>query len=402
MNSTKKNVISVVVLVLIIGISFFSGLSLGGKGYAFNAQSFTLQDKNGSPQNVDYSLLWQTLDILNSKDIDKPLDQQKLLYGAISGMVNAVGDPYTTFFDPTDYQNFKTVLSGSFQGIGAAVGLKGTQIVIISVIDGSPAKTAGLLPGDAIMNINGAATTNETLDDAVGKIRGPENSTVTLTIYRDSTKKTMEVSIVRKTITNPSVTYSLKNDNGKNVEYITVSDFGDDTEALFAKAASDALTNKATGIILDLRDDGGGYLDAAVNLASYWVNPGSKVVTEKHSDGTSKEYDATGGPTLQKIPTVILINGGTASASEILSGALHDYGFAKLVGEKSFGKGSVQELDPLPYDTALKVTIAKWYTPNDVNINHNGFTPDVPVTRTADQIANNQDPQLDQALQMLK
>ena len=402
MNSTKKNVISGVVLVLIIGISFFSGLTLGGKGYAFNAQSFTLQNKNGAPQNVDYSLLWQTLDILNSKDIDKPLDQQKLLYGAISGMVNAVGDPYTTFFDPTDYQNFKTVLSGSFQGIGAAVGLKDTQIVIISVIDGSPAKAAGLLPGDAIMKIDGTPTTNESLDDAVGKIRGPENSTVTLTIYRDSTKKTMDVSIVRKTITNPSVTYSLKNDNGKNVEYITVSDFGDDTETLFAKAANDALANKATGIILDLRDDGGGYLDAAVNLASYWVSPGDKVVTEKQSDGTSKEYDASGSPTLQKIPTIILINGGTASASEILSGALHDYGFAKLVGEKSFGKGSVQELDPLPYDTALKVTIAKWYTPNNVNISHNGFTPDVPVTRTADQIENNQDPQLDEALQLLK
>jgi carboxyl-terminal processing protease len=402
MTSNTKKAGIVVLVVVLVALSFFGGLKAGQNGYTFQPNGFKLINQSSQPKNVDYNLLWQTLDLINSDYIDKPVDQQKLLYGAVAGMVAAVGDPYTTFFDPTSYQSFKTELSGNFDGIGAEVGIKDNEITIIAPLDPSPAKQAGLLPGDIITKINGADATSDTLDQAVDLIRGPKGSTVTLEIYRDSVKKTMDFSIVRDTIAVPSVAYSTKNDNGKMVEYINVKDFGDDTESLFAQAATDAENKKATGIIIDLRDDGGGYLDAAVNLASYWVTPGDNIVTEKHSDGTSIQYPAKGNAEFKSIPTIILINGGSASASEILSGALHDYGFAKLVGEKSFGKGSVQELIPLPYNTALKVTVAKWYTPKGVNINHDGLNPDIPVTRTTDQIQNGQDPQLDKALDLLK
>jgi len=401
MISTKKYVITIILLLVVAGGALFGGMKLGAKGYIFSGHSFTVINQNNAPKTVDYGLLWQVLDDLNQKDIDKPLDQQALLYGAAKGLVSAVGDPYTTFFDPQSLKDFQTELGGSFEGIGAEVGLKNGVITIISPLDGSPAKQAGLISGDEILKIDGQDTSGMTLDDAVNKIRGPKNSVVKLTILHPNAAQSQDISVTRQTITVQSVKYSVKNDNGKKIEYIAITTFGDDTTALFRQAAQDALKNNVSGIIVDLRDDGGGYLDDAVNIASYWVEPGNLVVSEQHSDGTKQDYKATGGNTLNHIPTIVLVNGGTASASEILSGALHDYNFAKLLGEKTFGKGSVQELISLPYNTALKVTVAKWLTPKGVNLNHNGLNPDISVTRTTDQIQNNQDPQMDKALQLL-
>ncbi len=401
MITTKKYVITIVVLVLLCGATFGLGLNMGAKGYVYQGHNFQIINQNNAPKNVDYNLLWQALDILNQNYIDKPVDQQKILYGAVQGAIAAVGDPYTEFFDPTAYKDFETSLSGSFEGIGAEVTLNNGAVQIVSTLDGSPAKQAGLLAGDYILKIDGQDATKMTLDEAVNKIRGPKGTQVHLTILRGSQQK--DITITRNTINVASVKYSTINKNGKTFEDINILEFGDDTVNLFAQAATDAQSKHVSGIILDLRDDPGGYLDDAVKIASYWVNKGDVVVSEAHSDGTTQTYTALGNNVLHDIPTVVLINGGTASAAEILSGALRDHGFAKLIGEKSFGKGSVQQLFNLPDNTAMKVTIAKWLTPNGQNLNHNGLDPDIKVALTAENIKNNQDPQMDAAVaQLLK
>ncbi len=406
--TTKQKIFSAVVLIVVIGGSFAGGYASGKHGFVFDPHSVKFINENGSP--IDYSLLWKVNSDLQANFLDsKDINQQQLMFGAIQGMVAAAGDPYTVFFDPKSYSDFSTQLAGNFDGIGAEVGIKDGALVIIAPLDGTPAKAAGLLPGDIITKINGTDTTGLTVDGAVGQIRGQKGTQVTLEIYRQSDSKTHDFTITRDTIMVPSVKYAEKTSGSKKYELITVNEFGDDTTSLFAKAAADATANKVDGIVLDLRDDPGGYLDAAVNLASYWVPQGKTVVSEAHATGDPTNYAATGNNFLSKIPTVVLVNGGTASAAEILSGALHDYGFAKLVGEKTFGKGSVQQLltypvtgiDGKPAQAALKVTIAKWLTPNGININHNGLDPDVPDTVDPTTITATNDPQLDTALKTI-
>lgn len=401
MNNFKitKNLILVIVL---LAVAFGLGLNQGAKGYVFSGRDFKIVNQNNAPGNVDYNLLWQALDVLNTKFIDKPVDQKKILYGAIAGAVAAAGDPYTTFFDPQQFKDFKTELGGTFEGIGAEVGLKDGSIVIIAPLDESPAIKAGVEPGDILLKINNESVEGLTLEQAVSKIRGPKGTTVVLSVYRQKTSKQLEFNIVRQTIDVKSVKSEIKNVDGKKISYINIQRFGDDTAERFKAASQEAKTNNVSGIVLDLRNDPGGYLDTAVEVASYWVEAGKTVVSEERSDGTTSKYPARGNNTLASIPTVVLINAGSASASEILAGALRDYGFAKLVGVKSFGKGSVQELVDLPENTAIKVTIAKWLTPKGANINKNGLEPDVKVERTAEQVEAKQDPQLDKALELLK
>jgi carboxyl-terminal processing protease len=390
-------------ILFIVILAYFFGYQTGRKGFIFVPKSFQVINQNNAPATVDYNLLWKALDTVNQNYIDKPVDPQKALYGAVSGAVASVGDPYTTFFPPADLTNFKTSLSGSFGGIGAEVGAKDGNIVVIAPIDGTPAKTAGLLPGDIIAAVNASSTQNMSVDDVVTEIRGPQGTQVTLTLVRAGKDKPFDVKITRAIIQIKSVKLSYKQEtvNGKNqnIAVVSISEFGDDTKALFDQAANDILTHNVSGIIIDLRNNPGGYLQTAVDIASYWVKAGDIVVSEAHSDGTTIKYTAEGNPRLAGIKTVILINGGSASAAEILSGALHDHGFAQLVGEKSFGKGSVQQLFDLPGGSAVKVTIAKWITPNGKNLNHNGLDPDVKATLTADNVTAGKDPQMDAALQ---
>lgn len=403
MISTKRYIATVAVLLAISVGSFFGGLNMGKKGFVYSGHDFQIVNQNNQTHVVDYNLLWQVLDTLNQKYIDKPIDQQKALYGAVEGAVSSLGDPYTVFFDPQQYNDFKTQLAGSFEGIGAEVGLKDGNLIIVAPIAGAPAEKAGLKAGDIILKIDGTDTNGMTLDDAVNKIRGPKGTQVKLTIFRTSTNKQSDITITRATISITSVKWSYKTTTtGKKIAVIQVSQFGDDTVDLFRKAAADIQTQNVAGVIIDLRDDPGGYLDDAVQLASYWLDKDQLVVSEKHSDGSDIQYTAKGGNVFKGMPTVVLINGGSASASEILSGALHDHGDAKLVGQKSFGKGSVQELIDMPQNTALKVTVAKWYTPNGININKNGIEPDYKVDFTATDVQNNKDPQMDKALDLLK
>ncbi|MBU6447837.1 S41 family peptidase [Patescibacteria group bacterium] len=403
MISTKRYIATVAVLLAISVGSFFGGLNMGKKGFVYSGHDFQIVNQNNQTHVVDYNLLWQVLDTLNQKYIDKPIDQQKALYGAVEGAVSSLGDPYTVFFDPQQYNDFKTQLAGSFEGIGAEVGLKDGNLIIVAPIAGAPAEKAGLKAGDIVLKIDGTDTTGMTLDDAVNKIRGPKGTQVKLTIFRTSTNKQMDLTITRATIAITSVKWSYKTTTtGKKIAVIQVSQFGDDTVDLFRKAVADIQTQNVAGVVIDLRDDPGGYLDDAVQLASYWLDKDQLVVSEKHSDGSDIQYTAKGGNVFKGMPTVVLINGGSASASEILSGALHDHGDAKLVGQKSFGKGSVQELIDMPQNTALKVTVAKWYTPNGININKNGIEPDYQVDFTATDAQSNKDPQMDKALDLLK
>lgn len=401
MITIKKYITTIVLLLVLAGGSFFIGLDLGKKGFTYTGKNFQIINQNNYPKTVDYSLLWQTLDTLNEKYIERPLDQQKLLYGAVSGLVAAAGDPYTTFFTPDQLKEFKTELKGSFDGIGAEVGLKEGNIVIIAPLDNTPAKNAGILAGDIILNINDEDTAGMTIDQAVSKIRGARGTTVKLGIFRPFTQKQLEFKIVRAKIEIIPVKFEMKEVNGKKIAVINVNRFGDETVSLFTKTTQDALSQGAKGIVLDLRDDPGGYLDGAVAVASFWLKQGDLVVSEARSDGTKQNYTAGGNNVLSGVPTVVLINAGSASASEIVAGALHDHEAATLVGTKSFGKGSVQELVDLPQQTALKVTIAKWLTPKGININKNGLEPEIKVERTPEDIEAKKDPQLDKALELL-
>jgi len=319
----------------------------------------------------------------------------------VAGAVAGLGDPYSVFFPPKDAQEFQNELSGQFEGIGAEVAIKNQELVVVTPLDDSPALKAGLKAGDFIYKIDGTATAGLSVEEAVAKIRGTAGTKVILTIVRKGQDKPIEVPIVRAQIEVKSVSYEIKEVNGKKIGYLKISRFGDDTEGLFNQAVSDFLVKNVNGIAVDLRNNPGGYLDTAVALAGNWVEEGKTVVIQRYGDGTEDTHKSKGPARLSGIPTVVLINGGSASASEILSGALHDHNLAQLVGEKSFGKGSVQELIDLRDNAELKITVAKWLTPNGHDLNKDGLEPDVKVELTDADFQADKDPQLDKAFEVL-
>lgn len=387
---------------LIIGfvlLGFRSGYYFGSQGFKFEPKEFKVINQKDQPSIVDYSLFWKALDVINEKYIDQPLDSQKVLYGAIKGAVAASGDQYTEFFTPEDLKSFKTEMKGSFDGIGAEVGRKNGMIVVVAPLDDSPAQKAGIMAKDYILEVDGKLTADWTVEEAVKAIRGPRGSTVTLKIFRDSKPTPFEVKITRAQINIKSVKVGYKSIQGQQVGVITVTRFGDDTNQLFNSAVTEIMSKGVDKLVLDLRNNPGGYLESAVNLSSYWLPSGKLVVTEAHSEKDTVEFKSKGFGKLEKIKTVVLINGGSASASEILAGALQDYKIAKLIGEKSFGKGSVQELVELPGDSAVKVTVAKWITPGGKHLNKDGLVPDLEVKRTSEDIEKDLDPQMDKALE---
>ncbi|MCW1888757.1 MAG: S41 family peptidase [Candidatus Moranbacteria bacterium] len=396
-------------VVFLIGGSFFLGYKKGqengggstGDNKVIPPSEAIFINKDNSDKTIDFSLFWKVWSILREKYVDKAnLDSTKLFYGAIDGMLAATGDPYTTFFSPEENAAFKEDISGTFSGIGAEMGLKDEVITVIAPLDESPAEKAGLLAGDRIIQINGESTTNLSLDDAVKKIRGEKGTEVKLTIFRDGEEATREVAIVRDTIVVKSVRFEMKENN---IALIRVSRFGDDTTEGFADAVKQAKEKGAQGIVVDLRNNPGGYLEAAVSMGSLMLPAGKIVVMEETSNGTRKEMKTKGGDMISSLKTVVLINQGSASASEILAGALRENrDNITLVGKKSFGKGSVQELIPVTKDTAVKVTVAKWLTPKGNQINHVGISPDVEVDITRDDLTAKKDPQMDKALELLK
>jgi carboxyl-terminal processing protease len=391
-------------LAFLLAIVFVLGVQFGRAGYAEPgklAQVFLDQNRQNAPKDVNWQLLWDAIDQVKQKYVTQPLDMQKVLYGAVSGAVASLGDPYTVFLPPQEAKNFQDQLKGDFEGIGAEIAVKNQQLVVVSPIDGSPAQKAGLKSGDYIYKVDGQDTSELTLDEAVSKIRGPAGTQVDLQVFHKGNTKPTEFKITRQKIEIKSVSYEIKQANGKKIGYMKLQRFGDDTSGLVQQAVSNFLVNNVNGVIVDLRDDPGGYLETAVDVASNWIPEGQTVVIQKYGDGTQQIYPAKGTNRLGSIPTVVLINGGSASASEILSGALQDHNLAKLVGEKSFGKGSVQQLFDLRDSAQVKVTIAKWLTPKGHDLNKEGLEPDVKITMTDDDFQNGRDPQLDKTLEIL-
>ena len=385
----KKIVGLLVALLVVFGVGVVVGR---GNLHLWGNKTITVNSNQ-----LDYSSVNQVYDILKH-DFDGNLDQQKLIDGLKTGLVNATGDPYTEYFNPTDAKAFNQELSGSITGIGAELGTNSqNQIVVVSPLSGYPAEKAGLKPQDVIAAINGQTTQGMSIDTAVSKIRGNPGTQVSLTVIRGAGNP-FNVTITRQQITIPSVTHEEDGDIG----YLKISQFTNDTVGLAQKAAQEFKAKNVRGVVLDLRGDPGGYLSAAVGVSSLWLNDGQTVVQEKRGNTVVSTEYATGGNILNGLPTVVLIDGGSASASEITAGALHDNGDATLVGVKSFGKGSVQEVDNLPDGSELKVTIARWYTPKGKNIDKQGITPDVVVQNSDQAVAAGQDPQKDKALQIVQ
>lgn len=382
-------------LLIIVIVVFGAGVAVGrGNIHVLGTKSIPV---NSSLSNqLDYSSVNQVYKILKT-DFDGSLDQTKLIDGAKQGLVAATGDPYTEYFNPKDAKAFNDELTGSITGIGAELGTDSqSNIVVISPLSGYPAEKAGLKPHDIIAAINGSTTQGMSIDAAVTKIRGNPGTKVTLTIVRGSAKP-FDVTITRQKITVPSVKY----EEDGNIGYIKISQFTDDTVNLAQKAAQEFKSKNVKGVVLDLRGDPGGYLNAAVGVSSLWLNNGQTVVQERRGTTVIGTEYANGNNTLKGLPTVVLIDGGSASASEITAGALHDNNDATLVGTKSFGKGSVQQVENLPDGSELKVTIARWYTPKGKNIDKQGITPDTVVSISDQQVAAGQDPQKDKAMSLV-
>lgn len=355
-----------------------------------------------SKQSVaaDFGTFWQAWQLINSEYLNntKISDTEKV-HGAINGLTEALKDPYSTFFDPQDNQKFQQDIQGNFGGIGAEIGAKNSQILIIAPLKDTPASRAGLQASDKILKINGTSTEGMTIDQAVNLIRGPAGTPVTLTILRASWDAPKDIKITRAIISAPTLDYEMKDGN---IAYVQLYSFNANAESLFYKAMLAALSKNAQGVVLDLRNDPGGYLDVAVDLAGWFVPRGKPVVKEVFRNGDEQKFTASGNEALVHMPVVVLVNSGSASAAEILAGTLRDNRQAKLVGEQSFGKGTVQQLEELNDGSSLKLTIAHWVLPSGTVFENGGLKPDIEVKLTDDDITKKRDPQLDKALQLIK
>jgi carboxyl-terminal processing protease len=392
--------------VAVVLSSFGGGLYVGSqKTYATSGAAVSvLNGESGKKSDVDFSPFWKAWDVLNQKYVpthEKPAatDQEKV-WGAIQGLAASYGDPYTTFFPPVENKDFQSQISGNFEGVGMEVDTKDKVIVVVSALKNTPAEKAGMKTGDRILTINGTSTVNMAVEEAVKLIRGPKGTTVTLMVLPEKATRPKEVKITRDVINTPTIETELRSDG---VFVIHLYTFTENSATLFRQAIQKFVQTKSNKLVLDLRGNPGGYLDAAVDMASWFLPKDALVVKEATGGkGQDVEYKSLGYNLFNKsLKMVILVDGGSASASEILSGALQEHGVAKLVGTKTFGKGSVQELVPITKDTSLKVTIARWLTPNGNSISEKGLTPDVEVQLTEDDVKNKNDLQLKKAVEIL-
>lgn len=348
--------------------------------------------------DVDFKLFWEVWQALKERYYEQPLKDKELFYGALNGLASGTGDPYTTFFEPQVAEEFDQSIRGSFGGIGAEIGMKKELIQIVAPLPDTPAQRAGLLAGDVIVKINGEETTGFTVEQAVRKIRGEKGTQVTLSIYRAEAKKPLfDVTITRDVI---RITSVKSKPLPQGIVYVEMSSFNADTMERFDAALKELTRQKPKGFILDLRNNPGGLLDQAQRVAAVWVG-NNVVVKERRQGKIFEELRGMGRARLEGVPTVVLVNQGSASASEIVAGALQDYGLATLVGTKTFGKGSVQEVRDLEDGSAIKITIAEWLTPKERTIHKAGLEPDVIVEQTPEDYEAKRDPVLDRAVGIL-
>lgn len=412
--SLKENIKKFIpgfILVIFILTIFLGGFYLGKKRtenklgkalhtiLAYSEEAKDVSSDTNSDEVFDFNLYWEVWDSLKTDYVNKnQIKNKDLFYGSLKGMSAATEDPYTVFMDPENAKEFADDLAGTFEGIGAEVGMRNDIVTIVAPLEGMPAQKAGLRSGDKIYAVDDKSTLGLTVDETVKLIRGHKGTTVKLSILRGNDSKIQDFVITRDLIVVKSVKTEMRQDG---IFVINVTNFNDDTLSLFNAAVNDVLLKNPRGIILDLRNNPGGYLDTAVAMASEWIEAGP-IMAEQFSDNRRNEYPSNGNARLKDVPTVVLVNGGSASASEIVAGALRDYKKAVLVGEQTYGKGSVQSLRGLSDGSALKVTVAEWLTPAGDAIDEKGITPDYLVVLEQKDVDQNIDPQMDKAVELLK
>ncbi len=416
----KKTLLLLAIFLITFSSGWYGGVRSGESIFSFmnHTQADEIyRDKNKKDQDtekqelikkiqsdVDLSEFWEVWSWLDKKFIfasaTNTLTTEDKVRGAIKGLVEAYDDPYTVYFEPKEFKDFNTDISGNFGGVGMEVGMREGLITVISPLSDTPAEKAGVLPGDFIIKINDESTENMMLHEAVDLIRGEIGTEVKLQLFRQSQSKFIDVTIVRDNIDIPTI----KTEQVDDVFIISLYSFNAIANSKMYSALNDYVKSGANKLILDLRGNPGGFLTGAVKVGGYFLPPGKVVVKESFGDGREDRiFRTTGTPLvdLNKDNFAVLVNGGSASASEILAGALHDHGRATLIGEKTYGKGSVQELIPLSEKSALKVTIARWLTPKGNSISGQGLTPDIIITRSVEDILGNKDPQRKAAIKFL-
>ncbi len=356
------------------------------------------------PEDINFSLFWEAYKEIQDKFVDPAkIDTQKIIYGAIGGMIKSLDDPYTTFFNPEDTKKFKEDITGRFEGIGIEIGKKDGQLQVIAPLEGTPAQRAGLKAGDKILQINHESTVDLTIDEAVDRIRGPQGTKVVLTITREGLESTKDIEITREVIQINALSLDFRDFNNRRMAIVKINQFSEQAGFEFAKAARNIIDNDPHGIILDLRNNPGGYLEISQEIAEWFLSPGSIVTIEDFGGKEERiEYKTSDNARLIDYPVVVIINQGSASASEILAGALRDNREIKLVGEKSFGKGSIQELAELQDGSFLKITVANWLTPKGELITGKGLEPDIQVGLSDEDFNQGKDPQLDKAIEIIQ
>jgi len=394
-------------VLLVLGVVFYSGYYFGVEKQKEYSKLDSIINKTAtSTEDIDFDSFWKAWSIIDEKFVStssttvSKTDSQSRVYGAIEGMVSSLGDPYTVFFPPVESKSFEEEIRGNFGGVGMEVGVKDETLTVIAPLKDTPAFKAGIKAGDKILKIDDTVVTSElNTAEAVQIIRGEVGTTVTLTLSREGISEPFEIKVVRGIINIPTIDTKVKGD----VFVISLYNFSAVSADAFRGALRSFVESGKYKMIIDLRGNPGGYLEAAIDMASWFLPPGKVVVKEDFKNESDVQIFRSKGYNIfnENLKMVILIDGGSASASEILAGALQEHGVATLVGMQSFGKGSVQELLPITEDTSLKVTIAKWLTPNGKSISDGGLTPDIVVKFDEEKFKNGVDVQLEKALEVL-
>lgn len=399
LSTTSYIIISLIIISGVLGIGVYLG-------YSHRPEiDKVVSIINKTPQaetSADFSSFWKAWNVLNEKSIySKDIKDQDRVWGAISGLASSMGDPYTVFFPPKENKSFNEEIIGSFEGIGAEIGVKDGILTVIAPLKDTPAWKSGIKQGDKIIKINKTSTLDMNIDTAIELIRGPEGTNVVLTVLSLGEKETREITVTREKIGIPTIDTELRDDG---IFVIRLYSFSEKSDLLFKEAIIQFINSGSNKLILDLRGNPGGYLESAVNIGSLFIDEGKTILSEDFGDGRVNKVYRSHGPRLfnDSLSFVVLIDGGSASASEILAGALKEHGIAKLVGEKTYGKGSVQELVKITNDTSLKITVAKWLTPNGISISKQGLEPDIKVTLSVKDFESKKDTQMDKAVEILK
>ncbi|MBU0707389.1 S41 family peptidase [Patescibacteria group bacterium] len=390
-------VLSLLIVMFFIGYFFGAYKSGASTGIQIFSEIINPSEDNLKSQEIEFGMFWDVWRYVSQEYVHQPFDEKAAFYGALKGVVASIDDPYSVFLDPDETKEFDIEITGHFEGIGAEIGVRDDQLVVIAPLLGSPAESAGLKAGDAILKINDTETYNLTIDEAVALIRGDFGTSVDLLIIHKGQEETEQITIVRDTISTQSVSWEMLE---SKVAYIAMTGFTNDTQGQFTQAVNELLLEEPIGLVLDLRNNPGGYLGVAVEVTGEFVDD-KLVVTEVFSNGDKSDHYPDGGNRLIDFPTVVLIGQGTASAAEILAGALQDHGMATLVGETTFGKGSVQDYVEFDDGSSLKVTVAEWLTPNGRSINKTGIDPDIMIEYTYEDYLAGIDLQLDKAIELL-